>query len=124
MREVHRVLKPGGWSILHVPITANETFEDPSIVDPKERERLFGQFDHVRRYGPDYVDRLAAAGFDVETHNMAKKLGAEEATRLGLQPDEFVFVCRKQPANEGAGISGANPAFEAMDRKIASVVRL
>lgn len=65
MRELHRVLAPDGWAVLLVPITAEQTFEDPSIADPRERERLFGQHDHVRRYGPDYQDRLEEAGFTV-----------------------------------------------------------
>jgi SAM-dependent methyltransferase len=65
MREFRRVLKPDGWAVLTVPITADTTIEDPVIVDPAERLRLFGQADHVRRYGPDYVDRLRDAGFAV-----------------------------------------------------------
>ena len=42
MRELCRVLAPGGWAMLNVPITANETFEDPSVTDPRERVRQFG----------------------------------------------------------------------------------
>ena len=49
MREFRRVLKQNGWAILLVPITADKTFEDPSVVDPAERVKLFGQHDHVRR---------------------------------------------------------------------------
>src|SRR5262249_15343216 len=52
--ELYRVLKPGGWAVLQVPLSDGETFEDRSVTDPKERARLFGQFDHVRRYGVDY----------------------------------------------------------------------
>jgi SAM-dependent methyltransferase len=95
MREFLRVLKPGRWAILHVPITADVTFEDPSITDPKERERLFGQYDHVRRYGPDYADRLAEAGFSVEKHQFAEEMGARVTERCGLEPNEAVYLCRK-----------------------------
>ena len=95
MREFRRVLKPGAWAILHVPINADVTFEDPSVTDPKERERLFGQFDHVRRYGPDYADRLAESGFAVEKHQYADELGADVAKQCGLEPSETVFLCRK-----------------------------
>jgi SAM-dependent methyltransferase len=67
MRELFRVLKPGGWGILQTPIDSkrDKTFEDSRIVSPEERERFFGQSDHVRIYGRDYVDRLKEAGFEV-----------------------------------------------------------
>ncbi len=50
MKELFRVLKPGGWAILQVPVSRvlTETYEDFSITDPQEREKYFGQFDHVR----------------------------------------------------------------------------
>src|SRR5262249_12426105 len=73
MREFYRVLKPGGWAILLVPITVERTFEDPAVVDPAERLRLFGQEDHVRRYGPDYGDRLSEAGFAVSGVNVSER---------------------------------------------------
>lgn len=84
MREFRRVMKPGGWAILVVPITAERTFEDPSVIDPAERLRVFGQEDHVRRYGPDYVDRLREAGFRVEVTTITDLVTAETATRMGL----------------------------------------
>jgi len=84
MREFYRVLKPGGWAILLVPIDAAKTFEDPSIVDPAERLRLFGSEFHVRRYGPDYVDRLQEAGFEVQETRIADMFSDDEALRLGI----------------------------------------
>jgi ubiquinone/menaquinone biosynthesis C-methylase UbiE len=96
IRECLRVLKPSGWAILLVPITAERTFEDPSISDPKERIRLFGQDDHVRRYGPDYVDRLYEAGFSVEISQVADLFSAEDATRMGLTADSGeIYFCTK-----------------------------
>ena len=50
LSEFYRILKPTGWAILLVPIIAEKTFEDPSITDPSERLKLFGQADHVRGY--------------------------------------------------------------------------
>ena len=84
MREFRRVLKPEGWAILLVPITVEKTFEDPTITDPARRLELFGQDDHVRRYGPDYLDRLRDAGFDVTTTVAADFLSNEEIARMGI----------------------------------------
>ncbi|WP_420120750.1 class I SAM-dependent methyltransferase [Nakamurella sp.] len=90
IRELARVLRPGGTAILQVPISANtqDTLEDFSVTDPKAREQVFGQFDHVRIYGQDYVDRLAAGGFTVKRVDVASKY--EE---YGTNPREELFVC-------------------------------
>jgi len=66
MKEFFRILKKDGWAILNVPIIRDKTYEDPSITAPEEREKIFGQYDHVRAYGPDYIDRLREVGFSVE----------------------------------------------------------
>lgn len=94
MRELRRVLRPGGWAILQVPITDDATFEDPSVTSPKERERLFGQWDHVRRYGPDYRDRLQEAGFEISVDPYVRELPAKTAERFGLDASEDVYFCR------------------------------
>jgi hypothetical protein len=97
MREMHRVLKPAGWAIIMVPITAAQTFEDPSVTDPQERLRLFGQHDHVRCYGPDFVDRLEDAGFNVVVTRAADFLTAGEIERIAASHPMTgeVFHCTK-----------------------------
>lgn len=95
MREFHRVLKPGGWAILQVPITAASTFEDSTVSTPEERERVFGQHDHVRRYGPDYRDRLVEAGFSVTVDGFVRALDAHTVRRFGLMRTEDIYFCRK-----------------------------
>jgi SAM-dependent methyltransferase len=97
MSELHRVLKPEGWAILQVPIDSGRstTFEDPSITDPAERKRLFGQDDHVRWYGRDYPDRLTAAGFYVSVEAFGRELPREKALRCGIVQNEDVYHCWK-----------------------------
>ena len=96
MKEFHRVLKNDGWAILLVPITRDKTFEDPSITDPRERLEVFGQEDHVRRYGADYVDRLREAGFSVEVTRVSDLVPTDEAVRMALTPtDRRIFYCTK-----------------------------
>jgi predicted SAM-dependent methyltransferase len=96
LREFHRVLKGNGWAILLVPITAEKTFEDPSIVKPKQRLKAYGQEDHVRRYGPDYIDRLRDAGFKVEVTKVNDFIEKDDAIRMGLTPESGeIYYCTK-----------------------------
>jgi SAM-dependent methyltransferase len=95
LREFYRVLKPRGWAVILVPITVDKTIEDPSITDPKERLRLFGQDDHVRRYGRDFVGRLQEAGFDVQVFGASDIADRTEAGVMGLRHDDEIFHCTK-----------------------------
>lgn len=100
MRELLRVLKPDGWALLQVPIDLRRdvTFEDPTVTDPAERARLFGQHDHVRWYGRDYPDRLRECGFDVRIDDFMGGLTPEEIARYGLGAGEKMHFCRKGTA--------------------------
>lgn len=49
MKELYRVLKPGGIAFLGVPL-CKELREDLNITSKEEREKLYGQWDHVRYY--------------------------------------------------------------------------
>lgn len=96
MREFHRVLKIDGWAILLVPIISEQTYEDPSIVEPEERLKAFGQEDHIRKYGPDYVDRLREAGFTVEVTGASDLANSQEVVAMGLtRASGEIFYCTK-----------------------------
>ena len=86
MRELRRVLAPDGWALLLVPMGKGPTREDPSIVEPAARERAFGQWDHVRMYGPDFADRLREVGFAVTVVGRDDVATAEEQARMALTP--------------------------------------
>ena len=97
MQELYRVLKKGGIGIFQVPIdiTKNKTFEDFSITDPKERNKLFGQYDHVRIYGMDFFDRLINVGFKVEQCEYTAHLNKEEIIKYCLPKKEIIPICLK-----------------------------
>jgi len=94
--EFNRVLKPSGWGILQSPVYPLEkTLEDKSITDPAERERLFGQRDHVRKFGKDYAERLRKSGLKIEENQFVKQINSDLITKYALPKDEIIFVCRK-----------------------------
>ncbi len=97
MRELYRILRPGGWALVMVPldIRLKSTYEDPSITDPEGRLKAFLQFDHVRLYAPDIAGRLRDVGFRVEEVPVAERVGPERARRHGLLTSDHVFLCRK-----------------------------
>lgn len=99
MSELCRVLKKGGTAVLQVPIsgTAEETFEDFSLIEPAEREAAFGQDDHVRIYGQDYVERLRRAGFEVKVFNWRdepEEFGGLD-NRFALNPKERLYTATR-----------------------------
>lgn len=99
MQELLRVLKPGGWAILQVPFSniLEKTFEDKSVKSEREREKTFGQKDHVRIYGKDYVNRLKTAGFTVEPFLWTEDSSPEfQNPGLNINPEEVVYYCRKK----------------------------
>jgi SAM-dependent methyltransferase len=99
MREIKRVLKPGGWCILQVPFFSpvpEHTLEDASITQAHDRERAFGQDDHARKYGKDYLKRIETSGMSAMADPFAKGLTDEEATRYGISRGEIIYRGTKQ----------------------------
>jgi SAM-dependent methyltransferase len=95
MRELYRVLKPGGWALLQVPMSSQATtYEDPSIVLPEDRQRAFGQPDHLRLYGHDYTERLESCGFEVRVDTFASELPPEQRARYRLSA-EMLYIGTK-----------------------------
>lgn len=97
MRELYRVLTPGGMAILQVPYenSRDTTFEDDTITDPKERAIIFGQYDHVRVYGMDYFKKLEQIGFKVDAVDYTANLSKKEINEYRLPKGELIPVCRK-----------------------------
>lgn len=95
INELHRVLKQGGWALITVPIDLQQkTHEDPSIQTPQERKIHFGEEQHWRIYGNDFIDRLTSAGFEVAL-NRAENIPRSIQNKFGILENEHVFLCKK-----------------------------
>ena len=97
MQELYRVLKPGGMGIFQIPqdLSRATTFSDDTIVDQKERAKIFGQYDHVRVYGRDYFDKLRSIGFKVIEKDYTNKISPELVEKYCLTKGEIIPVCFK-----------------------------
>jgi len=95
-KEINRVLRPDGWGIIQSPVYSQATtLEDKAVTDPSERERVFGQRDHLRKYGQDYAQRLSTSGLKVVENKFVKTLDPGTIRKHGLAQDEVIFFCTK-----------------------------
>ncbi len=97
LKEIYRVMKPKAIAILQVPIdySLDKTFEDDTITSKEDREKYFGQYDHVRLYGKDYPERLRKAGFEVEENEFIHSFTPEETEKYRFDKNEIIYVCKK-----------------------------
>jgi SAM-dependent methyltransferase len=96
LREFFRILKPSGWLLLVVPVNVDKTIEDASVTDPQKRLELFGQDDHVRKYGPDIIERIREAGFRAQKILAGDFLSAEQIRKCSTTVNTPLFYCTKQ----------------------------
>ncbi|AFY82280.1 class I SAM-dependent methyltransferase [Oscillatoria acuminata] len=98
LQELYRVLKPGGWASIQVPLRGEITQEDFSITDPKQREKLYGQSDHVRQYGYDFKERLTNVGFKVLVFKK-ESFDSKTIEKISVECENEVWICRKLEAS-------------------------
>jgi SAM-dependent methyltransferase len=95
LSEMYRVLKPGGWASIQVPLAGETTVEDLSVSDPLKREQRFGQHDHVRSYGKDFMQRLQSAGFSVTVLPKEMLVDREMLLRIAVECEDQVWISTK-----------------------------
>ena len=104
LRELYRVLKPGGTALILVPMNGVsynlpydelKTLEREEYNTPELREEHYGQSDHLRLYGADFKERILESGFEIVSADFIKNLGIETIERYALVRNENIFECRK-----------------------------
>jgi predicted SAM-dependent methyltransferase len=101
MKEIFRILRPGGMAIVAVPIFVPKTYEDATVDSREQRGQMFGSETHVRLYGSDIVGRLHGAGFDTEILNEDQVEGkfVDRAVKdAARESEKLLFLCRKPGA--------------------------
>jgi SAM-dependent methyltransferase len=97
LAEIRRVLKSGGYAVLQTPFSRMlmHTWHDPGINTPKARVQAYGQNDHVRLFGRDIFERIAAAGFESHRAEHDELLSGLDAREFGVNPAEPFFLFRR-----------------------------
>jgi SAM-dependent methyltransferase len=93
MRELFRVLAPGGVGLLDHAMNWSGPTEEYGAARRDDN-------DHIRRYGVDLPDRLRALGFEVEVVDTTHVFDEPTRRLHGIQPRRFL-VCRR-PDEAGA----------------------
>lgn len=94
LRNLYQSLKPGGQAWILVPLWKDPTRDADGEMTAREREQAFGQWDHMRQYGPDLEQRLERTGFDV-TIIQASESDHDSIYRLGLDDRDWIFCGTK-----------------------------
>lgn len=102
--ELFRVLAADGLALLLTPyaLDGKGTDEEPSISDPAEQDRRFGQWDHVRIYDrDDFLSRMGEAGFETDLFAPAETM-PDKVPELHLNPAEKLPMGWKRVQKNGA----------------------
>lgn len=93
LRELHRVLTPGGRLLSLFPVVEGWTsdYENDEVVSPSDRAIHFGKDNHLRRFGSQVRDDFAKAGFNLNCFTAT----GQETVHLGLIPGETLFIGEK-----------------------------
>jgi SAM-dependent methyltransferase len=97
LSEIWRVLKPGGCAILQTPYSSvlHSTWSDAGIVSEQQRLLAYGQEDHVRLYGIDFLKKIDASGLSLRRETHQDRLADFDANYYGVNEDEDFILAVK-----------------------------
>lgn len=95
--EIARILKPNGKALILVPIPLGleKSMYDPSLTDPGERIKYYGQNDHVRMYSKSgLINLISNAGLKVDTWDQSN--ASIQFDKVGLSSTSTLYLAVKQ----------------------------
>ena len=84
MAELFRILEPGGWAILNIPVTAAVTVDHRHAPRHVRRRDDRRPDEHLRSYGTDFPQRMAGVGFEVRVIRADDLATAHQRIRYGI----------------------------------------
>lgn len=93
LRELYRILKPGGLCLMQTPFKEGDIYENDQITSKADRLKHFGQEDHLRIYSVSGLKaRAEQVGFDMEI----RYFESEKDNRFGFKEREQVLFGNKR----------------------------
>ena len=84
LAELFRVLEPGGWAVVNVPVNAPRTVDHQETPLKPRRATDPRPAEHLRTYGADFAERMAGAGFQMRVVAANDLAEPAEQRRLGI----------------------------------------
>ena len=99
--EIKRCLKDDGKLIFSIPINLDEkTFEDPKLISEEDRINYYGQPDHIRLYGYDYIERFDKYGLKVTEYIAGSVMSKRLIKKYNVQEKDRVCIATKAPKGD------------------------
>ncbi len=87
-------MKPTGKLIISFPIcTDQDTIEYPFVTTDEKRIEYYGQRDHVRLFGRDYLEKISGFGFNIEEYIPKECCSQKDIERYGFIEDDVLMIC-------------------------------
>lgn len=95
--ELRRVIKPDGKLVLSFPVTLDAgTIEKDGVFNDEDRLKYYGQKDHVRLYGKDYIKRIENLGWEIQQYTPERMVDERQIEKYGFLRNDILLLCKRR----------------------------